>query len=431
MRRTPITARIALAALTLGLAGPLAADPLQSKLHDSTVRPICVTKTGTGTGSGFIVGDGQYVVTNWHVASCVAEGGKTGILLSVDEGIGAEVAWHSEKQDLAILKLAKNSGKPAVEFATKDTVQPRDPVTVSGFPGAADSEALDPSGIAEVTLTTGVVSRIVKSTAGTAMYQVDASINPGNSGGPLFNEFGQVIGVNSQKALVAVPVLKGRKEDGSPEYETDRVPKGEGIGWAIQADELFPALDGLGIKYAKTTHRPGYLAKLWNDEPLVMVAFAATLLISVAATGLALTNRGRVVVRDALTRGHDFVSRRLPSRQPAASRPAPKPVLRGVKGHYAGAVLEMTQEPLAIGRDHRLCQLVMPAEAGSISKRHCVLRYDPAGGRFMLEDCGSRNGTFRYPSKKVDTEHPVALRPGERFYLGEQEEIFEVNLEYP
>jgi S1-C subfamily serine protease len=161
-------------ALVLGVTVPAMATSLKDKLQDSTVRPICVSKSGSpGTGSGFIVGSGNYVVTNWHVVDCAEEGGKTGIVLSVDVGIDARVVWHSETQDLAILELARNSGKPPVEFATQDTVELRDPVTASGFPGAADSDELDPAGIATVTLTTGVVSRIVKSAAGTMLYQAN------------------------------------------------------------------------------------------------------------------------------------------------------------------------------------------------------------------------------------------------------------------
>ena len=412
------------------LAGPAGADSsLSEKLQQSTVRLLCATKAGAGTGSGFVVGRGNHIVTNWHVLSCTAKGGKAGMLRAADDAVAGAVVWHSEEKDLAILKLAESPGKNPVEFAAKETVEVRDPVTASGFPGAAD-EVLDRGDVITVTLTTGVISRIVKSTTGTPMYQVDASINPGNSGGPLFNEFGQVIGVNAQKALTMVPVVKGRKADGSPVFEPDRVPLGEGIAWAIQADELFPVLDRLGIPYEVARTRRGYLGRLWNQDPAIVVAFAATLAISLLATGLAITNKGRVAVREALTRGRDFVTRRhVREKVPVSPKTTLRPVLRGIRGQYAGTILELTREPLAIGRDPRLCQLVLPASSSGVSKRHCIIRFDTTSREFLLEDCWSRNGTFRESGRKLDSERPVALKPGDRFYLGGPEEMFEVGLE--
>jgi pSer/pThr/pTyr-binding forkhead associated (FHA) protein len=46
-----------------------------------------------------------------------------------------------------------------------------------------------------------------------------------------------------------------------------------------------------------------------------------------------------------------------------------------------------------------------------------------------LEDCGSTNGTFKENGEKVSPDRPVYLQPGERFYLGEKNEMFEVGLE--
>lgn len=78
----------------------------------------------------------------------------------------------------------------------------------------------------------------------------------------------------------------------------------------------------------------------------------------------------------------------------ATSSPVIQPVLRGVSGPFAGSVVELDDRPLAIGRDPRLCQLVMPPTATDIGRCHCIVQYHAETGGFTLEDCWSSNGTF-------------------------------------
>jgi len=403
--------------LSLGIFDSAQAASPEENMQQSTVRPICVAgkSKGVETGSGFVIGDGSHVATNWHVVSCVEQGGQAGVFLGLGDVVKAKVLWHNRERDLAVLKLEKNTGRPAVEFATHETVQPRDPVTVSGFPGAADE--VDSEGAADVTLTTGVISRIV-SKEGVAMYQVDASINPGNSGGPLFNEYGQVIGINAQKALALVPTIT--QGENGPALGVDRVPVGEGIGWAIQAEELFGALDKLHIPYAKSTARASYLRQVWNREPLLVGGVAGTLGLSLIATGLAFYSR-----RPARPAPKQLEKTTQASRR----QPGLRPMLRGLRGHYAGEELELPREALTIGRDPQRCQLVLPQETPLASKRHCSIRYDGGRERFVLEDHGSTNGTFTENGRRVSPGQPCHLQPGDRFSLGESGDMFEVLLQ--
>ena len=108
-------------------------------------------------------------------------------------------------------------------------------------------------------------------------------------------------------------------------------------------------------------------------------------------------------------------------------RPGCKPVLKGVAGYYAGSTLELNGEPLTLGRDARASNLVLPSEAGAVSQRHCTVSWD--GNRFLIEDCWSTNGTFLLSGEKLDPGGQRPLAAGERFYLGDQENVFEVNFE--
>ncbi|MBT9096165.1 trypsin-like peptidase domain-containing protein [Methylovulum psychrotolerans] len=406
--------RIGAYALGLALyatAYQASAGVLEDKMLQSTVRPLCINGEKKNSGSGFVVGDGSYVVTNWHVTKCIEDGGQAWIFLAIGNAVKAEVIWHSDKRDLAVLRLEKSTNRPAVEFATHETVEMRDAVTASGFPGAADD--VDREEAASVTLTTGIVSRIVAK-EGVALYQVDASINPGNSGGPLFNEYGQVIGVNAMKALALVATVS-EGSDG-PTYGVDRVPIGEGIGWAIQADELFPALDKLHIPYSKSSVRPSHLQQEWQREPWLLSAVAGTLSLSLLAVGLVLYSR-----RPA----------KPPRKTIAYPLTAPRPILRGISGHYTGAVLELQRETILIGRDPQSCQLVIPRDKSQTSKRHCSIRYDYQRKCFLLEDYGSTNGTFTANGERLTPRQALPLQAGERFYLGQSGEMFEVGFTDP
>jgi pSer/pThr/pTyr-binding forkhead associated (FHA) protein len=113
-----------------------------------------------------------------------------------------------------------------------------------------------------------------------------------------------------------------------------------------------------------------------------------------------------------------------PSPQPAAQRP----VLRGISGQYAGSAISI-ENANTLGRDPRAANLVFGAEADSVSKRHCTVRFDAARGVFVLEDHGSTNGTYFASGERLAPNTPRDLRPGDRFYIGDLRNQFEVRVE--
>ncbi len=127
-------------------------------MKQSTVYVICRQGNSGGGGSGFVVGKGRHVVTNWHVAACSAEGGQVGIVLARGQGIPARVAWKSVQHDLAILELTQDSGRPPVSFALSKHVKDDEEVRAMGFPGAACGEDVDNDSGLTVKVTKGVIS---------------------------------------------------------------------------------------------------------------------------------------------------------------------------------------------------------------------------------------------------------------------------------
>lgn len=401
------------------------------RMQESTV--LIATKVGNkfGSGSGFIVGDGKYVVTNWHViykASVI-------VVLSGNDKVRAVVRRQSRQKDLAILELSRQLNRPSVVFAPRSAVRKAQPVYAMGFPSAAMGDHLDSaSTIAEVKISRGIISAFVKSRAGTRLIQTDAAINPGNSGGPLFNTCGHIVGINDMKSLTRVVSASG---------QVVRVPQGEGVGWAIQTDELFPELDSLGISYDKITdpcseNRGGPVVTRTGTDPLIIAGMIAALALGLLAVILALTRRGRQMVKNTFTRSMRVPPRAEPIREniPAPGPPPPspppelKPVLRGVSGQYTGMEIPLAAEPLVIGRDPKAAQLVITEgqDWQQVSGRHCTINYDAAKKYFLLHDPGSSNGTFTGTGQKIAPGDTVPLTVGQRFYLSTKHIMFEVTL---
>ena len=141
----------------------------------------------TGWGSGFIVGKGKYVITNYHVIN----GAKK---IAVRNGLGkirnAKVVDFSEKYDLAILELDKNYHHSiSLKQKTFKNPMPGEDVVTIGFPGIGET-AWQP------TITQGIVSKVfTDDDAYPGTFMTTISINGGNSGGPIFDLNGNLLGV--------------------------------------------------------------------------------------------------------------------------------------------------------------------------------------------------------------------------------------------
>lgn len=391
-------------------------DEVVSRMKASTLLLLCVTRQSTSRGSGFIVDDRGHVVTNNHVVSCAEKGGRVGLILGPDNLVEADIVWSSKRLDLAVLQSKRALDRPAATLAEEEFVRPLDRVYAAGFPGAADDVVKGGvGGSLEVKFSQGIISALVEDDSNRRLYQIDAAINPGNSGGPLFNACGEAIGVNAMKALTMIRNASG---------ELVRVPEGEGIGWAIRADELTRNLDLLGLPYASAS-APCRADTSPKRDPLILALLLTTLLLALAA----LTRRGRVVVKEVAVRTRDAATRTWSPRSSAPARVvAVKGRLRGIAGEFAGSVLDLDEHPIHIGRHPAVAHLVLGSDSG-VSKMHCSVRYEARSGTFILEDCGSTNGTFLASGKRIEPGTEVRLKARDRFYLGDERTMFEVSTE--
>ena len=190
-----------------------------------------VTSTATATGSGIIISEDGYIVTNNHVVSGSSSSSYSYYELSEatsvkvklnsntygDDAIfDAKIVGKDSQTDLAVLKIEK-TGLTAAEFADSDEA------VVGEFAMAVGS----PLGL-DTTVTTGIISAVNREVVsdGTKYIciQTDAAINSGNSGGALVNSEGKVIGINTLK-------LSGSDV--------------EGIGFAIPINSTLDIIDEL------------------------------------------------------------------------------------------------------------------------------------------------------------------------------------------
>jgi serine protease Do len=139
-----------------------------------------------GLGSGFIISDDGQIVTNHHV---VAGAESVNVKLADGRSFDAEVIGSDEMTDIALLKITADVDLPKVDFGTSETLRVGDEVVAVGNPFGLGG-----------TVTSGIISalsRDIRSGPFDDFIQTDAAINRGNSGGPLFNNDGDVIGVNT------------------------------------------------------------------------------------------------------------------------------------------------------------------------------------------------------------------------------------------
>ena len=175
---------------------------------------------GSSAGSGFILSEDGYVITNYHVVE-----NATGIDVITHDGTEypAKLVGFDATNDLAVLDV-EAEGLPAAPLGSSTDLVIGDMVVAIG----------NPLGELASTQTVGYVSGIDRevSTDGLttiSMIQTDAAINPGNSGGPLFNMMGEVIGITTAK-------YSGTTGSGATI---------EGIGFAIPIDDVEPLIDDL------------------------------------------------------------------------------------------------------------------------------------------------------------------------------------------
>lgn len=170
-----------------------------------------------GTGSGIIISEDGYIVTNAHVV----DGEAFSVILDDEREFEAALIGSDHKTDLAVLKISAGGLTPAVLGNSDETYVGENVVAIG-----------NPAGLTN-TVTKGIVSamnrqvRAENNAFNMDCIQTDAAISPGNSGGALVNMYGQVIGITSSK------------------YASSYSGAYEGLGFAIAINQALPVITDL------------------------------------------------------------------------------------------------------------------------------------------------------------------------------------------
>lgn len=176
----------------------------------TTTNIFGMTVSGSVSGSGFVISEDGYILTNYHVVEDAYTGGyEVKVMFYDGSTYTAEIKGFDRNNDIAVLKIDA-TGLDAAELGSSDSLYVGDTVYAVG----------NPLGELSYSMTSGMVSatdRLITTEEGTmTMFQFDAAVNEGNSGGPVYNTSGQVVGVVTAKS----------NEDGT-----------EGLGFAIPIDD--------------------------------------------------------------------------------------------------------------------------------------------------------------------------------------------------
>lgn len=169
-------------------------------------RPI----TSNVSGSGFIISEAGHIITNYHVIDGAGDN-KISVTLYDGRTYDAKVVGYDADNDLAVLRINESNLIPVTLGSSNELVV-----------GAPIYAIGDPLGTLNFSMTAGIVSglyRLISTDSANDVntFQIDAAVNSGNSGGPVFNSYGEVVGIVTAK------------------YAETGV---EGLGFAIPIDDI-------------------------------------------------------------------------------------------------------------------------------------------------------------------------------------------------
>lgn len=184
---------------------------------DSVLEAKATESLNLGTGT--IVSDNGYIITNWHVAgnrysSCY-------VTLENGNVYNGTTVWADSNLDLAIVKINESRLK-YLELGDAEDIKIGDNVYAIGNPIGIEFQRTVTSGIISGINRTVKIEEEDTSSYMESLIQTDASINKGNSGGPLINTFGEIIGIN-----------------------TIKIESAEGIGFAVPINIIKPIIESL------------------------------------------------------------------------------------------------------------------------------------------------------------------------------------------
>ncbi len=435
------------AALAAGAASQAAAQSFDIKKLDRSVVRVQHVVAYQGKqilgvhGTGFVLNEDGYIVTNHHVVDLTGKlpDGVRPLEVVIPDGnwsrrLSAKIVWVSKPHDIAVLHVKDLKRPPVVLSAAASDASPEkgEPVYALGFPKAGDSTGSEAA--LETSFARGDVSRVAigrgtKEGAERPIVQHTATVNPGNSGGPLFNQCGEVIAINTFAAQSTLKITKDARGE-----TVAHGPAVSGVYYSPHVASLIRFLTTEpSLREIKFTTATAPCSRSGLRIPFEMyLAVAAVTLIALLSLVLAVVRR----------RGPEHVVRVVESysqwlrRRGGAGAPMPRGgpepfafedgwVLEGTDGTGAPVRVLIGRRELAdasqgaekgviVGRSKALCAKVIAD--GSVSRRHA--RIVVMGDGLGIEDLNSSFG-ITVNGRRIDPFKAVPVPKKAKITLGD------------
>lgn len=366
----------------------------------------------SGMGTGIVVDERGYIVTNYHV---IHEVDKITVTLANGETVSARPVSFDRKHDMAIILVNASAPLTVMPMGTSSDVRLAEQVFAVGNAFGY-----------EYTVTAGIVSalgrdvEVDETQAYENLIQTDASINPGNSGGPLLNVMGEVIGINvairagAQRIGFAIPMDDARKTI-SRLLSTERL---NGVSHGLFSDDVkSPTVRKLivrevtpGSAAAKCGLQAGdrvnnvrgvtiYDGADW-ERSLLDIPIGKVLDVQVERAGEPLTLQLTVGLGQRTAGRPAIPPSGLPVRTVSKSTntvvpPAPESIRDKARRLYGFHLAPLTARDRGVlGRQFNGGMKIVSVDAGSLAQRHGILTGDILLGLDGFETLGDRNLNF-------------------------------------
>lgn len=406
-------------------------------------------QSGSWTGSAFAVGEQgepvEYFVTNKHVVEETStlqfdvysletqeylESGTVkdwpvkidGYYLvyeNTDTMVSAQCVARSDRADLAVLSpdIPTNKRTAAILRPFDLETMKKESIYALGFPGVADNsvtgEAREKLDSTQVFRSDGVISTFLthEKTQVGELLQMTTPINGGNSGGPVVDANGYVLGVSTSTYLNV-----------------------QNVNMAVTVNEVIRMLDQAEIPYTTVEEFTGTPEQTPTEESDIIPSEGETSTDGGKETQEGPDEGGEkesnstvyyVVGGAAIGIGVVLLLLRRAKHKSAGEKPGVQPVTRtliGEQGALTGQRFTLKAGQTVIGRDPKVCQIVVPADTKGVSHAHCTITVTE-DGKVTVRDDGSRYGTWLDNTKLPPNEENVFHR-GHRIYLGSREQSF-------
>lgn len=382
----------------------------RSSIDHSVVQVKVFDQRGSllAVGSGFQVADG-YVMTSRHVLPLDLPPSDAVIRVyarGVASGHKANTAHVSETNDLALLRV-KGLGLSSIILNT-GKLQPGERVEAIGFPAVADVVVVAGGTAPFATRTEGSISRFEKRDRGN-LLEHSAQLSPGSSGGPLVDACGYVVGSNNQRVVS----LERR--------DPRRPPKVAGVTYqAVSASDMKRELDGWGIDSAsragcQTTWQPA-----WLGPVLLFAAAAATSAASFAYIRRRNKRAGYSGPPITVATDRNVVKPKRSEDRESMGRF----FLVGSSGAHRSKAISLSERwvhstgGIIVGRSAGTSRVRL--DVNTVSRDHARLRVSRTARteRLLIEDLGSRNGTY-LDGVKLKPQEPCEAVSGSEIRFGD------------